>query len=298
MLACPFLSSNAKAQSTLDVPLKPVFQPGSTYRFVSQTAVRMQMPGQNVREVVIEQQARFDATVRSDGKKGVGLKARTERLNVDLKSGSRALSYDSLNPEDREKALGKHFQASLNRWVDLKLDNAMRIVGSEEGGRAGSATPLPGLPQFGPDELKQLVATIPQGFPEDGKAGEGDEWVLKGSRDIGEVGELTFDIIYRNRGMQTYEDHKCIAIEFSGKMAGDLALGGGGNSAFSNGRMDFQGTGLQGRILFDPLERMIRFSEQTITMGLSVPGKPGEQPTTIPMQQRAVVRLLNVEASR
>lgn len=253
----------------------------------------MQMPSGSVRQVIVEQQARFDASVRADGKKGVKLKGLTEKLSVALQSGDRTLTYDSLKPEDKTTTLGKHFQAALNRWVDITLDDEMRVVAAEERGRAGVATPLPGLPQFGPDELKQLVSTISQGFTEP-NASEGDEWVLQGSRNVGEVGELNFDIIYRHRGPADFEEHRCINLEFGGQLSGDVELPGNSSSAFSRGKMDFQGNGLEGRILYDPIERMVRHSEQTIVMTLQIPGKVLEEPREIPMQQRAIVRLLHV----
>ncbi len=283
----------ASAQDSKKLPLRPVFEAGKTYRFVTTTEVQMQMTPQTVRQVIVEQQARFDASVRADGKKGVKLKGLTEKLAVRLQSGDRKLSYDSLKPEDKSTTLGKHFQASLNRWVDLTLDNEMRVVSSEEHGRAGVATPLPGLPQFGPDELKQLVSNISQGFTEP-DASEGDEWVLQGTRNVGEVGAIAFEITYRHRGLADFEEHRCVNIEFDGQMNGDVELPGSGSSAFSPGKMDFQGNGLEGRMLFDPAVRMVRQSEQHIMMSLQIPGKAGDEPRQVPMQQRAVVRLLHV----
>ena len=283
----------ASAQGVKKLPLLPVFQAGNTYRFVTTTEVQMQMTPQSLRQVIVEQQARFDATVRVDGKKGVKLRGLTEKLSVVLQSGDRRLSYDSLKPEDKATTLGKHFQGSLNRWVDLTLDYEMRVVSAEEHGRAGGATPLPGLPQFGPDELRQLISNIGQGFTEP-NASDGDEWVLKGSRNVGEVGEISFDITYRHRGAAEFEEHRCVNIEFGGQMSGDVELPGNSGSAFSQGKMDFQGNGLEGRILYDPAERMVRQSEQNIVMRLQIPGKAGGEPRQIPMRQRAVVRLLHV----
>jgi len=253
----------------------------------------MQMPSGSVRQVIVEQQARFDASVRLGGKKGVMLKGLTEKLSVALQSGARTLTYDSLKPEDKTTTLGRHFQAALNQSVDITLDPEMRVLAAEEHGRAGVATPLPGLPQFGPDELKQLVSSISQGFTEP-NASAGDEWVLQGSRNVGEVGELNFDIIYRHRGPADFEDHRCINLEFGGQLSGNVQLPGSGGSAFSRGKMDFQGNDVEGRILYDPIERMVRHSEQTIVMKLQIPGKAMEEQREIQMQQRATVRLLQV----
>jgi hypothetical protein len=275
------------------VAIVATFEAGKTYRFVNRTVVRMQLPGRGVREVVIEQQARFDATKREGGKPGVALKARTERLLVDLRSGEQEFRFDSLKEEDRKTRMGQHFRASLNRWVDLELNTDNRIVSSEIGGRAGIATPLPGVPQFGPDELRQLVGMIPQGLPED-KVRPGNEWVLRGGRGVGDVGEVEFDITYRYLGSEDHEGFPCYRIDLTGRLSGDVAIPTSQNGAFSCGRMDFQGTGLRGRILFDPKEKTVRQSEQTIRMEMELPGGPGEQPVKIPVEQSTTLRLLHV----
>lgn len=289
--AVPDAPSFRPEQVADPVKMEPAFEPGKTYRFVTQTGVRMQLPGRGIRELFIEQQARFDATKRDDGKAGTALRARTERLKIDLRSGSQRISYDSLSEEDRKTRLGQHFRASLNRWVDLKLNKDFRIVHSEVGGRAGTAAPLPGVPQFGPDEMRKLVALIPQGLPDD-KVRPGDEWVLKGGRDVGEVGGVTFDITYRFRGDTEHEGYACQEIELSGLLAGDVALPSTGG-ALSGGRMDFGGTSLRGRILFDPAEKTVRYSEQAISMLLELPGGVGEQPVQVPVEQKATLRLLH-----
>lgn len=296
----PLLSVDLLAQTVEPIgpqEIYPEFQPGNTYRFVTTTEVMMQLPGQGKKEMVVEHQARLDVGVRKDGRKGVAIKARTERLDVDLRSGARELKYNSLEKKDRETTLGKHFESSLNRWLDLQLDSKMRIVSAEEGGRAGVATPLPGLPQFGPDELRKLVASIPQGFPED-PVEVGDEWVLKGDRSVGEAGAMAFEVTYRFMGYNSFEGNNCAVIEFDGRLTGDLALTTDSESVLSQGRMDFQGTSLVGRILFDPLDKTVRFSEQAISMTLDVPAGSGEQPARVPMQQKSTLRLLQVAATQ
>jgi hypothetical protein len=278
------------------VKLEAAFLPGKTYRFLNKTKVRMQLPGRGIREIAIEHQARFDSKARGDGKAGAEVKARTERLNIEIRSGEKQYTFDSLKEEDKEKRIGKHFRASLNRWVDLTLNRDFRVVNAVEGGRAGIASPLPGMPQFGPKELQQLVALIPQGLPEDPVA-PGDEWVLKGSREVGEVGTMGFDITYRHAGAVVHEGHNCVQIDLSGRLSGDVALPSAGGSAFSGGRMDFQGTSLRGKIIFDPKERTIRLSEQMISMLMELPGAPGEPPSQIPVEQTASLRLIHVVAS-
>lgn len=268
------------------------FEAGKTYRFVNKTTVRMQVPAQGIREVSIEQQARFDVSERPDGKAGVTVKAITERLAIDLRSGERRIAFDSLKAEDRQTRIGQHFKASLNRWGDLVLNRDLRVVSAEVGGRAGVATPLPGLPQFGPDELQQLIASIPQGLPEDPVA-PGDEWVLQGGRGVDDVGEVAFDITYRHMGEKDFESFPCVLIEFSGQLSGDVALPTRGG-AFDGGKMDFRGTSLSGRILFDGEEKTVRSSEQTLSMLMELPGGTGSAPVQVPIEQRVELRLLHV----
>ena len=273
--------------------IRPVFQPGNTYRFINKTQVSMELPGKGIREAVIEMQARFDAKVRADGKDGVELLGRTERLKVDMRSGGKVIQYDSRKPEDQTSLMGKHFRASLNRSVEMILNEEFRIISAKEKGSAGSATPMPGLPQYGPEELKHLVHQIQQGFSKD-PVKPGDEWVLKGQRSVGDLGKLSFDMTYRHAGQVRYDGNNCILFECSGRLGGDVALPAGENSVFSKGKMDIEGTVLRGRILFDPLQRTLRLNEQTLAMLLEIPGKSGEAPVQVPMEQRATIRLLHV----
>jgi len=273
--------------------LKAIFQPGKTYRFINKTNIRMQLPGRGIREMVLEHQARFDSSARADGKSGAQIKARTERLAVEVRSGEKQLTFDSLKPEDRETPIGKHFLGSLNRWVDLTLNKDYRVTNAIEGGRAGVATPLPELPQFGPRELQKIVAQIPQGLPED-EVAPGDEWIIKGSRDVGDVGTLGFEVTYIHAGAVEYEGFNCIQIDLSGRLNGDVAFPSAKANPLANDRMDFQGTSLSGRILFEPTEKTVRLSEQSISMLMEVPTQPGQAPMQVPVEQQINLRLLHV----
>lgn len=269
------------------------FQAGKTYRFINKTNIRMQMPGRGIREMILEHQARFDATARADGKAGAQIKARTERLAVDIRSGEKQLTFDSLKPEDRETPIGKHFLGSLNRWVDVTLNKDLRISNAVEGGRAGIASPLPGMPQFGPRELQQIITQVSQGIPE-GEVAPGDEWIIKGSRDVGEFGTLGFEVSYRHAGTVEYEGFPCIQIDLSGRLTGDVKLPEAKANPLSNDRMNFQGTSLSGRLLLDPAEKTLRLSEQTVSMLMSVPTGPGQPPAEVPVEQQVNLRLLHV----
>jgi hypothetical protein len=186
---------------------------------------------------------------------------------------------------------GQHLQSSLNRYLIIGLDDSMQITSVEEKGLSGVTPPLAGLPNFGPDELKQLVASLPQGFPAEAVR-TGDEWTLQGTQAVGEIGEMKFDVTYRHGGILLFEDNSCFEITYQGKLSGDVQLPDEVETNLTGNKMDFEGTSLRGRILYDPLDRMIRLSEQTLTMLLDLPEFPGQK---IPLEQNATVRLLRVE---
>ncbi len=273
--------------------VRPVFEPGHTYRFVSRVELRTQLESGVMGEAMIEQQSRFDAGVRVDGKKGVVLKGRTERLEVQLRSGGRILSYNSMNPGDQETPMGKHFRAALARSVDLTLSEKLRVVSSTEGGREAPEPALEGIPRFGPDELKQLISTLPLGFTTVAVQ-QGDVWVLEGRRPVAGAGNLNFEVTYRHRGRANVEDFNCVNIEVSGQLSGNVPLPASESEESVPAGMEIQGGGIDGRILFDPLDRMVRYSEQSINLLLVIPGGEGEAPRQVPVQQIATVRLLHV----
>ncbi len=276
--------------------VRPVFEPGNTYRFVSRVELRTRLDSEIMGEAVIEQQSRFDAGVRVDGKKGVVLKGRTERLEVQVQSGRRMLTYHSLKPEDQETPMGRHFQSALHRSVDLTLNERLQIVSCVEGGREVPEVPLGGIPRFGPDELRHLISILPQGFTTVAVQA-GDIWALEGRRPVVGAGYLNFEVIYRHRGRVSFEGYYCESIDVSGQLSGDLPhpVPGDGDEA---GGMEVQGGGIDGRLLFDPLDRMLRYSEQSINLQLMIPGAEGEAPRQIPIQQIATVRLLHIVPTR
>lgn len=273
--------------------VRPVFEPGHTYRFVSRVELRTQTDSGAMGEAMIEQQSRFDVTVRVDGKKGVVLKGRTERLEVQLRSGGKILSYNSMNPGDQETPMGAHFRAALHRSVDLTLSEKLRVVASTEGGREAPEPALEGIPRFGPEELKQLISTLPLGFTTVAVQ-QGDVWVLDGRRPVAGAGNLNFEVTYRHRGRANFEDFNCVALEVSGQLSGKVPLPVSGEENDAPAEMEVQGGGIDGRILFDPLDRMVRYSEQSINLLLAIPGGEGEAPRQVPVQQIATVRLLHV----
>lgn len=285
----PLLSA---ADSTPTV-VRPVFEPGNTYRFVSRVELRTRLDSGVMGEAMIEQQSRFDAGVRVDGKKGIVLKGRTERLEVRLQSGGRVLTYHSLKPEDQQTPMGRHFQTALYRSVEFTLNERLRVVSSVEGGREAQESPLEGIPRFGPDELKQLISTLPQGFTTVAVQ-PGDVWVLEGRRPVVGAGNLNFEVTYRHRGRVSFEDYFCINIDVNGQLSGNLPHPAPGGEA----GMEVQGGSIDGRLLFDPLDRMVRYSEQSINLQLVIPGTEGAAPQQVPVQQIATVRLLHIVPTR
>jgi len=273
--------------------LKPRFQPGCTYRFVNKLEVKLQFPVRGPREAKIEQQSRFDAGIRKDGKPGMALKGRTERLKVEMKSFGESVSYDSLNAEDRQSPLGQHLNQSLTQWVELKLNKEDRIVSEEVGGRQATASLLEGFPQFGTSDLGQTVAVVLQGMP-DKAVRPGESWTVKGGRRLAETGEITLDIRCRFRGEVTHEHNRYLQIDLSGEASGNVALSTQGPEGGKPILMNLQVPTLSGKILYDPLEQMVRLSEQTVRMTVEIPGGPGAAPLVVPMQQKSKIRLLLV----
>lgn len=240
--------------------IRPEFQPGNTYRFVVKTELDDGAGG----GFSLEHQARYDAKVRTDGKPGVVLNARTERLDLSLSSRGGALSYQSLKPEDQETPLGRHLRARLNRPVELALDPRGRVDGAKEGGGGDAAALMAGVPSFGPEELAQWVTLLAQGYP-DKRVGPGDEWSFRGGRVVAGAGLASFDLVYRHTGPAEFEGNTCVAIDFGGTLAGAIPDGGGAPP------VEFQASSLRGRIYFDPLDRMVRFAEQEVELRIARP---------------------------
>ncbi|MEM6915908.1 MAG: hypothetical protein AAF491_05010 [Verrucomicrobiota bacterium] len=271
------------------------FEAGRTYRFISHNFVRMQLPGQGIREATVEQQARFDATIREDGRSGVDLKGRIERLKVDFRSGEKRVSYDSFDSEDRSSQLGQHFRSSLNRWVDLRLGEKGQIVDVRQGGREGLGAVLPGVPQFGLNELEKLVAEVSQGLPEN-TVRPGDFWKFNGTREVSDLGDLEFDLTYRFLGVAEEEGVLCYDVQVNGQLGGVSRIPEEGGE-MAGGEMSFPGSSLTGRILFDPNEGMIRLREQSLSMLLELPSGKEGQVYQVPVEQNARVKLLHVIAT-
>jgi len=299
--AMPIEAPAPRAPSRKREVLRPVLEPNHLYRYVQRIEVTLRLPGRGSREAEVERQIRLDVSPRPSGEEGVAVKVRSERLQVNLRSRERELSYDSLEKEDRESALGKHFRGSLTGWVELELDGDLDVVSESTGGATGIETPFPGLPDFGPESLRRLVALLPQGFPQDPVA-PGDRWEIRGERSISEAGDGSFDIACRYAGDGEFEDHACARIDLSGRLSGGVPLSGSGDEALAKGRLGFEGAQLGGQILFDRGEKVMRFSEHRVGMLLELPGRAGGDgeeapPVRVPLEQRTTLRLLHVVAT-
>jgi hypothetical protein len=258
MPAVPGISRSAALKAE---KIRPEFQPGNTYRFVVKTELQDATGG----GFTLEHQARYDAKVRVDGKPGVVLKARTERLDLVLSSRGSTVSYQSLKPEDQETPLGRHLRATLNRSVDLTLDPRGRIDAVKEATGGDASSLLAGVPSFGPEELAQWITLLTQGYT-DKPVGPGDGWTFRGARSVGDAGVANFDLGYRHAGPAAFEGNACIAIDCSGTLAGSLPEVDGAGPAAA-----FQASRLQGRIFYDPLDRMVRFAEQEVELWITRP---------------------------
>ncbi len=246
----------------------------------------MEPPGEAPRQITLEQHARYDVKPGTINLKGVSLRGYTEKLLVNIQSGQKSMTYDSLAKDNQQTTIGKHFESTVNRYVDLELDEKLRILSHQEGGRSVGATPLPGLPRFGPEELVQLIDSIPQGYSPD-PVSVGDEWVLRGKRPVGELGELGFEISYKNLGFQKYEGNECLVIEFRGQMTGDI-------TDESRRNVDFQGSRISGNLVYDPALGMTRYSEHHVAMVVQTPAKADNTKKPVPMEQRVTFKLVHI----
>ncbi len=269
--------------------LTPKFQKGNTYRFIIATNITMDIPGQGFSSVEIEQQARFDTSPRKKKKKGVALEGLTEHLVVKMQSGETAMHYDSLVAKTRETPLGKHLYSAMIRRVEIELNKNQRIVSFKEAGRVALPGPLPGMPEFGPDELKQLVSTIPQGYSEE-KVKPGDQWALVGKRKVEQAGEIEFEMMYRHAGQVLQDQVSCIVIEFGGRVRSGVS-----DDETDTERADFQGDRIEGKMIYDPELKMVRVIEQNISMQVAMPTKdPAAEPVMVSVEQKVVIRLLHI----
>ncbi len=275
-------------QSFEPTELRAELKAGNTYRFLVKTDVTLSPPGQTQRLFSMEQQARYDVGLREAGK-GVAVRGITERLKVDIQAAGRSVSYDSLvkNPADAE--LAKHFEAAVYRYVKMELNTQMKILSRHEAGRQveNAGSPLAVLPHFGPDELVQIVESLPQPFTSRVVA-VGDQWQLQGQQPVGELGELSFSIDYRLAEVVEYQRHRCVAIDFYGRLSGELA-----DEAAS--RVDFHEAQLSGRLLYDPAIQMIRYSDQQLLMVANLPDETDHQKKVhVPLSQKIVLELMQV----
>jgi hypothetical protein len=279
----------------------PQFLPGKTYTYRSETDVTMEVPsrdgGKTERRVTMGHEARLAALALPAGP-GALLDASTQRLQFKVTSGDKEMAYDSADEKTKGSALGQHFEGARQRTVSIEIDGTPKIVKSEEKGGGGPATPLPGMPQFGPDELKQLVSGLLQGFPPDAVK-PGAEWTQKGKRTLGQFGEMDFEITYRYKGDEAIDGADCAIIEFSGDMKGDVAVAGA-QPGSAGGTLGFEGQGLKGRMVFDKASRAVRESQQTVNLTIDVPNPDpaaGGGKFRLPMKQQVTVKLVSLKDS-
>lgn len=303
--------------------IRPVFEPGLTYRFVRVTTVNFRIPGGAARELRVDHQARYDAVLRPKGKEGIRLSAFTERLVVDIAGDGVQLHYDSMDKATRGTPLGQHLQAEANRRIVIDLDSRGRIVEEESegeekasggGGEGTKAEDAAGGEIRKPGEASGVAPGNPEGeAAEDGgftsleglpvfgaeeledlvatlpqpypiaKVAEGGEWTLEGTRRTGAAGELVFSLSCRHLGTVIDEQEKAAQIEYRGTASGDSGTGWIVEAL------------LTGTVYYDALEKMTRRSLENVRLSLSlpVPGSSGEN-VVLPMEQKVETRLLHI----
>jgi len=287
------------------VPLRPKFYPGKVYNYVTNTDVTVQIPsppGQPPRpgqQISMDHHARLEVKPRSGGDTGVTIQASTDELKMEITSGDKKTILDSkkpsTDPNPRIRALSQHLSGATRKTMALDLNPAGKIVGAKEGGGGGPATPIPGMPQFGPDELERLVTQLMQGFPPD-PVKPGDEWVQKGKRPLGQFGEIDLEITYRYVKDEEFEGAQCARIEYEGAIKGDVAINGATpGAAGGGGRLGFEGNELTGRLMFDKQRNAVRLSEQNLKMTVDAPTQGTPSGTIpVPITQKVVSKLVSV----
>lgn len=273
----------------------PQFIPGKIYTYASETTVTLQLPtpdgGKGERKVTMNHEARVETSVRPSGP-GAVLDTSTQRLQFRISSPGREMRYDSADPASQGSALGQHFESTRSRTVLIEIDDTPKIVRAEEKGEDPSApagNPMPGMPQFGPDELKQMIAGLLQGFPAE-SVKPGDEWSQKGRRSLGQFGEMDFEIGYRYKGDELYQETDCAIVEFTGDLKGGVSVAGA-QPGSEGGKVGFEGKNLSGRFVFDKLRRAVRESTQTVSLSIDVPG----QNLKLPMTQQVTIKLVSLQ---
>lgn len=261
-----------------------MFQVGNTYRFVKRTEV--ETAGE--KRLVLEAQLRYDAKVRLDGKTGVTLTARVERLDLSLQSGGVTLQYNSMKPEDQQTPIGKHLRASWKHPVDLILDPKGQIDGVQAYDVSKEVMYLLDVPRFDLDEIVQLVEGLPQGFPKR-RVVAGETWRTRGTRPVGDLDAVEFSLLCRFAGAENFEDQKCFVIEMTGTCTGSLPGGEGVDKQM------FEASQLSAKTYFDPLDKMIRFSEQQFEIWVGYPSQSEDEPDQrYPIREKMSVHLLHV----
>lgn len=267
--------------------LAPVFRPEKTYRFTTETDLQIATAGEINRQILIQQQMRFDTKSRQNKAAGVTVRSITERLRFTINNDAgQSLKYDSLKKP--ETKLDHHFHSTIRRNVHMELDGEMRILSQRRSGKRVEGQSMPGVPVVGPDELLQVIRLIPQGFSKEPVA-IGQYWTKTGKQPMGELGELNFNISHKLVGFIKHQKITCAVIEFQGQMSGDI-------TTEDESHLNFQSAQLLGRILFDPGLRVVRHSETTVTMTVNTPD-PDEPSTTkqVSIRQNAILNFLSVK---
>lgn len=275
------------------VKIDPRFVIGHTYRYVTNTNIRAQLPDRGIREMSLQQQARYTVSPRLDGKPGSIVNGRTEHLLVSLRSAGVALKYDSFEASDRKTKFGQFLQPGLREAIEVKINRDNRVVKSEQPVvLQGEPEAEESLPRFGPDELTELISLLLQGASRK-SVGQGQTWNLQGSRVVESAGEVTFELRYQHMGTIDFEGHECEKIGVSGTLSGLLPAPASGERGVE-AEMRFDGGSLGGELVYDPLLRAYRHLKQSISMLLEMPpSQPDSNPRQIAIEQTTSSRLLH-----
>ena len=238
--------------------------------------------------IQVEQKAKLIVNRRPSGEPGVFITASTEGVKFNLTTVKNKIIFDSSQINAMDTPIGKHFQSSMTRWTKIEVSPEGKLLSRKDGGGGGAATPLPNLPEIGPEQLQQLIASLLTNFPAEPAepVAPGKEWVHKGKTKLGQFGEMNFEISNRYSGDQIVDGAAFALIEFTGSIKGDVQIQGGGRA----NTLGFEGNKMSGRYFFDKTADIIRASEQVIVMKIENEKLPK---TTI--EQQITLRLDSME---
>jgi hypothetical protein len=87
----------------------------------------------------------------------------------------------------------------------------------------------------------------------------------------------------------SFEGQNCLSLEYAGTLAGSVP-----DVEPTAPVVEVQTRNLRGRVYFDPLDKMVRHTEQNLDLWITRPGAGTDPPAQVPVRQVTTLRLLHV----